>query len=170
MLIALLAFMHMSPAGLAQLRLREAVTNHYYNDEAHNCTYGVGTLAHIGPCTPAELGSYVDNDKVERSFEAGVLDAESAVKRVVKNQDLTQQQFDALVSFTYNLGSAGAKPVLHLVNRGRLKEAAALMKTYVYVTMRNKNGKPVHGKHRKIVLKRSNALLARREEEMQSFL
>ena len=46
--------MQMSAAGLAALREREHAVLRYYNDVANNCTYGVGTLAHHGPCTADE--------------------------------------------------------------------------------------------------------------------
>ncbi|WP_242540457.1 lysozyme inhibitor LprI family protein [Trinickia mobilis] len=45
----------MSHVGLTALRIRERAVLHYYNDIADNCTHGVGTLAHHGPCTEDEL-------------------------------------------------------------------------------------------------------------------
>jgi Lysozyme inhibitor LprI len=45
--------MQMSPSGRTALRQRERAVLSYYNDAANNCTYGVGTLAHRGPCTVA---------------------------------------------------------------------------------------------------------------------
>jgi GH24 family phage-related lysozyme (muramidase) len=47
--------MRMSAAGIAALRQHEQVVLNYYPDQAGNCTYGIGTLAHLGPCTPVEL-------------------------------------------------------------------------------------------------------------------
>ncbi|CAB3763524.1 hypothetical protein LMG29660_04780 [Burkholderia puraquae] len=44
--------MRLSEAGWAALCDREQAVMHYYNDQANNCTFGVGTLAHSGPCTP----------------------------------------------------------------------------------------------------------------------
>ncbi|WP_343050171.1 hypothetical protein [Burkholderia guangdongensis] len=43
--------MRLSEAGWTALRIREHAIMAYYNDQANNCTYGVGTLAHYGPCT-----------------------------------------------------------------------------------------------------------------------
>jgi lysozyme len=45
----------LSAAGWAALRTREHAVLHYYSDVANNCTYGIGTLAHHGPCTDEEL-------------------------------------------------------------------------------------------------------------------
>lgn len=43
--------LRLSDAGWAELRRRESAVMAYYNDQANNCTYGIGTLAHTGPCT-----------------------------------------------------------------------------------------------------------------------
>ena len=47
--------MRLSEAGWAALRDREQAVMHYYNDQANNCTFGVGTLAHTGLCPSEEL-------------------------------------------------------------------------------------------------------------------
>jgi len=43
--------MRMSANGMSELRRRESVVLRYYNDTANNCTFGAGTLAHLGRCT-----------------------------------------------------------------------------------------------------------------------
>lgn len=66
--------MRLSEAGWAELRLRESAVMAYYNDQVNNCTYGVGTLAHTGPCTPEELRRPVTPSQVNaqpRSVSAG---------------------------------------------------------------------------------------------------
>ena len=45
---------------------------------------------------------------------------------------LSYNQKSALVSFVYNLGLGQAEPVLILVKKGKIKEAAQKMKKYVY--------------------------------------
>ncbi|MGF6855362.1 hypothetical protein OKW29_004249 [Paraburkholderia sp. CI3] len=51
--------MKMSAGGYAALRVNEGVVMHYYNDAPvnGNCTWGVGTLAHLGPCTPGGVAA-----------------------------------------------------------------------------------------------------------------
>lgn len=83
---------------------REGVIRHYYNDPANNCTYGVGTLAHLGACSPQEMNTPVSNSKIATSLQAGISRAESAIYKYVNRFPLSQPQFDALVSFAYNLG------------------------------------------------------------------
>ncbi len=57
--------------------------------------------------------------QVDRSFGA-------AVNRYTKGTEVTQNQFDAMVSFAYNLGSGALKSstLLKRVNQGKMKKAA----------------------------------------------
>jgi len=119
----------MSAAARRHLRSRERVRG-YYNDmggNRGNCTYGIGILVHRGACTAAELRRPLTTAQVEISFAAAIREAERAVKRKVTRQALTQEQFDALVSYTFNTGANGAAGTLALVDRGRLHEAAGNM-------------------------------------------
>ncbi|WP_190287809.1 glycoside hydrolase family protein [Massilia sp. NR 4-1] len=119
----------MSAAARRRLRSRERVRG-YYNDmggNRGNCTYGIGILVHRGPCTAADLRRPLTTAQVEISFATAIREAERAVKRKVTRQALTQEQFDALVSYTFNTGANGAACTLALVDRGRLQEAAVNM-------------------------------------------
>jgi lysozyme len=83
-----------------------------YNDLAGHCTKGIGHLEHLGPCTPRDINSY------NTQFSGGMTHAqalallatdiatkaEGPVNNLV-NVQLTQEQFDALVSFTFNEGA-----------------------------------------------------------------
>ena len=57
--------MHMSAAGMTALRRAENVALRYYNDLANNCTWGVGTLAYVGPCSVEELNRQVTAAEVK---------------------------------------------------------------------------------------------------------
>jgi lysozyme len=98
----------LSAAGWTALRTREHAVLHYYNDVANNCTYGIGTLAHHGPCTDEELQRPVSAADVNAQLTVGVSRAEAAVRRQVHDHELSQDEFDSLVSFTYNTGATGA--------------------------------------------------------------
>jgi len=110
--------MRMSAAGMAALRQRERAVFRYYNDAANHCTYGVGALAHHGPCTPRELRRPVSVADVNIQLATRVRRSEEAVRQRVRNHQLTQEQFDALVSFTFNTGATGARVTLDAANRG----------------------------------------------------
>lgn len=133
--------MQMSAAGMAILRRREHAVLRYYNDVANNCTFGVGTLAHHGPCTPAELQRLVTAVEVNVQLQTRVNTAARAVRRRVRNRQLTQEQFDALVSFTFDTGPTGARHVLDAANTGADARVVQQMQRNIYVHPRDANGR-----------------------------
>lgn len=78
--------MRVSATGVAALRQHEQVVLRYYPDQAGICTYGIGTLAHLGPCTPEELRRPVTLVQVDAALADRVADAENAVRQNVGNQ------------------------------------------------------------------------------------
>jgi GH24 family phage-related lysozyme (muramidase) len=153
----------MSTEGRANLHQREKLVVKFYDDGGRpgvgHCSYGYGTLVHKGPCTAEELKTKVTDDMVKTSFESRLREAERAVERNVK-VPLNQQQFDALVSLTYNAGAHGSRDVYKLINAGKTKEAAELISRMIYSTQK-KQGKKV------LVL--MTGLVARREKESAPF-
>jgi GH24 family phage-related lysozyme (muramidase) len=95
-------------------------------------------------------------DQVEAAFDLSVRSAERAVQRQVSHHPLTQAQFDALVSYTHNLGAGGAMLVLRRIDSGDLDGAADAM-------LRNISA-PVEGR-----LVPHAGLVARRKEESAPF-
>jgi GH24 family phage-related lysozyme (muramidase) len=120
---------------------REGVVRGYYNDGRGNrghCSYGIGILAHRGPCTAEELQRPLTSAQLEASFAAAIREAEQAVRRHVTNRQLTQAQFDALVSYTFNTGARGARETFQRVDRGDLRGAANLIMSNTYSTQRGR--------------------------------
>ncbi|KVX25468.1 lysozyme [Burkholderia ubonensis] len=150
--------MRLSQAGWTALRTREHAVMAYYNDVANNCTYGVGTLAHTGPCTPEELARPVTTAQVNAQLAARVGRAEAAVRRNVTTRELTQDQFDELVSYTYNAGDTGARAALQAANQNNDAGVVSHMNQRVYVHPRDANG-------RRLAPVRSNGLVNRRRLE-----
>lgn len=148
----------LSTEGQRRLRRRESVRG-YYNDgggNRGNCTYGIGILLHRGPCTAEELARPLTTAQIESSFSAAVREAERAVRRGVNQQLLTQEQFDALVSFTFNTGAHRAQQIFRRINRGDLTGTATAIRHYTFST-RNGHMVPMPG------------LVARRREESAPF-
>lgn len=134
----------------------------YYDDGGPgrgNCTWGIGTKAHNGPCTAEELARKVTDEDVEREFSARVKVAEMGVLRNVKVQ-LTHAQFDALVSLAYNAGVYGSRRVFDLINAGDFEGAANKIASMTHGHERRK------GKHVKVHYR---GLVARRAEEAAPF-
>jgi lysozyme len=87
-----------------------------YKDTGGIPTIGYGTTIYPDG-TRVKMGDEISSEKADEYFIAGLNEAATAVnKRVTK--DLNQNQFDALVCLTYNMGSGnlGNSSLLKLVN------------------------------------------------------
>lgn len=154
--------MYMSHAGFEALRQREHAVQRYYNDMGNNCTYGIGTVLHLGPCTEEEMQKKVTIADVNAQLAVKVRSAEFSVKQQVTNQKLTQEQFDSLVSFTYNVGRTGARTTLDAANRGKFDEVVRHMNHMVFIHPRDAHG------HRQAPI-RVQGLVNRRNQETIPF-
>ena len=90
-----------------------------------NCTIGYGHWVHSGPCngdsTEAEFQNGIDKQTAQRLFTGRLANAIKLVNEKVK-VELTQCQFDALVSFTYNANLGGLEELLPIINDGRYQD------------------------------------------------
>ncbi|MGH8777747.1 lysozyme [Paraburkholderia sp.] len=137
--------MRMSQAGYAALRFNEGVVMHYYNDAPvnGNCTWGIGTLAHLGPCTPEEMRLAVAPEQANGVLEARVHDAEVVVRSIVTGQQLTQAQFDAAVSFAYNSTRRNTALTLRPANQGDMAGVAHHMMQNIIIIPRDRSGRQI---------------------------
>ncbi len=112
--------MHTSQKGLDLIKSFEGLRLSAYKCPAGVWTIGYGTTAGVKP------GQSITKERAEELLRDDVKRFEDQVLRLVK-VPLTQGQFDALVSFTYNLGAAnlGNSTLLRLLNAGDYKGAAA---------------------------------------------
>ncbi|GAB3402777.1 glycoside hydrolase family protein [Massilia agilis] len=134
------AQMKMSPDALSEMRNTEKVVLRYYNDLGRrkgNCTWGIGFKAHKGICTPAELKRMVSAPSVDVEYAKRVAEAERRVKVKVK-VELSQAQFDGLVSFTYNTSNSANERVYRALNDHDFPQAARIISESVMVKDRNK--------------------------------
>lgn len=100
-----------------------------YNDVANNATIGYGHLVHAGPINDADRkGPYGKGITKEQGLALLQKDVEAkaqAVRQYVTVK-LNQGQFDALVSFAYNVGAGNLKSstLLKKLNAGDYEGAA----------------------------------------------
>jgi lysozyme len=125
----------LSPAGAKFIAKFEGFRAKMYNDAAGHCTIGFGHLVHRGPINGKEAPEFVAGITRARALEllqADAAKAASAVKRGVK-VPLTQHQFDALVSFAYNVGNGAfaESTLLKKLNAGDYKAVPAQLNRWV---------------------------------------
>jgi len=96
--------LRISPAGLALIKKWEGWYPKAYKDPVGIWTIGWGTIG-----VEAVPGRTITKKQGEEFLRRDLIKDEDTVKSLVK-VDLTQHQFDALVSFVYNCGSEAAEP------------------------------------------------------------
>jgi lysozyme len=148
-----------SERGIAFIKQHEGFRARLYNDCAGHCTIGYGHLVHLQP---------TDGRPEEKPFLAGITEqqadellrsdvrakAEHYIRIAVK-VELEQHEFDALASFTYNLGGRAflSSTLLRKVNAGDKSGAALEFARWIHA-----GGRKVEG------------LVTRRDREAQMFL
>ncbi|MGB2695190.1 MAG: lysozyme [Dehalococcoidia bacterium] len=111
-----------SDSGLQLIAGFEGLSLLLYNDPVGHCTIGYGHLVHRGPINgsePAEFRRGITEARALELLRADAASAESAVNGAVQ-VPLNQHQFDALVSFVYNVGAGALQTstLLRLLNSG----------------------------------------------------
>lgn len=109
-----------SSKGLMALIVTEGMVDTWYLDSVDVGTVGIGHTKAAGAPDPAALrGKKLTIERMLEIFAIDVKKYEDIVNRNVKVK-LTQQQFDALVHFVYNIGEGNFKKskLLLWLNRG----------------------------------------------------
>ncbi len=145
--------MNISKSGIELIKRFEGLRLKAYQDSVGVWTVGYGWTQQVdgkkvGP------GMQIDQATADRLLKCGVLQYEQGVNQLVKAR-ITQGQFDALVSFAYNLGlrSLSTSTLLKKLNAGDKQGAADEFGKWV-----NAGGKRLDG------------LVARRAAEREMFL
>lgn len=127
--------MSLSTNGLHLIAKHEGFRNKRYNDVAGKQTIGYGHLIRSG-----ENYAEITREDAERLLREDVAIAENSVRNNVKT-NLTQCQFDALISFVYNVGSRNFREstLLRRINAGDTNASKEFDK-WVYA-----GGRKVHG-------------------------
>ena len=136
----------MSAKGLRKLAQDEGRMRKLYNDPLGHCTVGVGHLVHRGNCNGSEEPAFLQGGLPPagvntRAPSNTLTDAEmmALFKEDVGQRErllaarttvpLSQPQFDAVVSYIYNVGGYGSRAtaVYAAINAGDFDEAARLI-------------------------------------------
>lgn len=130
--------MRTSQRGVDLIKRHEGLRLTAYPDPATGgepWTIGYGTTAGVRP------GMTISSARAEEMLQADLPRFEAAVSRLV-TVPLDQHQFDALVSFTYNLGEGNLRSstLLKKLNAGDYAAAAAQFERWVTAA-----GKPLPG-------------------------
>lgn len=117
--------MKTSPAGVDLIKHYEGLRNSAYLCPAKKWTVGFGSTFWPDG-TPVKEGDRVTDKEAEALLAATLLPFEREVDRMV-TVPISQGQFDALVSFSFNLGSAALRgsTLLKKLNQGD-KEGASI--------------------------------------------
>jgi len=128
--------LHTSELGKKLLRIHEGCAavapkskrkgGHLYEDSKGYCTFGIGHLIRLGNCTSEDIDTWSTKswNDVLTDFENDKLpEFEDYVKKHVE-KPITQTEFDAMVSFCFNVGegNASSKPKPGFAGSKFLKE------------------------------------------------
>lgn len=152
-IIGVFAVRKLNKTGIDLIKEFEGFSSTVYLDKAGLPTIGYGHLIKEG-----ETFTEITMQQAEEILKRDVLEAENTVNRLVKVK-LTQNMFNSLTSFVFNVGSGAfaSSTLLRKLNTGDVEGAAGELLRWKYVTV---NGQK----------KESNGLLARRETEQRLFL
>lgn len=116
--------MQTSDKGIALIKQFEGCKLLAYQDSVGVWTIGYGWTQPVDG-KPIRAGMSINQETAERLLKTGLVSYENDVSRLVKVR-LAQWQFDALVSFTYNLGarSLSTSTLLRKLNAGDYAGAA----------------------------------------------
>jgi len=142
--------MRTSQAGLKAIEQREALRTRAYRDSAGVATIGYGHTQGV------KMGQTITQEQAEEFLRKDIASAEAAVNKSLK-QDVTQNQFDALVSLAFNIGNGNNRftksTVIRKLNAGDVEGAAAAFRLW-----NRAGGRVIRG------------LVNRRESEIKQFL
>lgn len=113
--------MQLSPIGLDLIKRSEGFRSHTYKDVNGIPTIGYGHRLLSFESFP----NGITESRAAEILAADVHNAEQAVERLAK-VPLSQNQFDALVDFCFNLGAGrlASSTLLKILNGGRYQDAA----------------------------------------------
>jgi lysozyme len=149
-----------SAAGRATIATREGNKLTAYRDSVNILTIGVGHTSVAGPPKVVE-GMKITRAESDEILSRDLKDVEKTINRLVK-VELTQNEFDALVSLVFNIGGGafGKSTLLKKLNAGDHKGAAD-----AFLSWDKAGGKTLSGLTKRRKQERLQFLLARPKAE-----
>jgi lysozyme len=95
---------NVSKAGIALIKHHEGVRNRPYRCPANLYTVGVGHLIGDGKSLPESWNRTFSQEEIDGILKSDLKRFELGVHKMLPNVSLRQYEFDALVSFCFNLG------------------------------------------------------------------
>lgn len=136
--------MRLSNKGAKFIGSFEGFSAKLYNDPAGHCTIGYGHLVHLGNCTGNEPTEFKKGITKRRGAELLRQDAASAAATVedAVTVTLSQTEFDALVSFCFNVGGGNfrSSTLLKKLNAGDRGAVASELDRWVFAGGKKLNG------------------------------
>ena len=96
--------MNVSKAGIALIKHHEGVRSRPYRCPANLWTVGVGHLIGNGKLLPDSYNRTFSQEEIDGILKSDLRRFELGVSKMLPNVLLRQHEFDALVSFCFNLG------------------------------------------------------------------
>ena len=96
--------MNVSERGIRLIKHHEGVRNRPYKCPAGLWTVGVGHLIGDGKSLPADYNRTFTAEEIDGLLKSDLRRFELGVHKMLPNMLLRQGEFDALVSFSFNLG------------------------------------------------------------------
>jgi len=123
--------MKTSQVGLALIKHYEGFRSKPYRCPAGKWTIGYGHLINDGRNLPASYNRVFSIGEIDELLKRDLVRFEQGVLRYI-TMPLNQHQFDALVSFSFNLGlgTLQRSTVRQKINRGDFKGAAKVLLQY----------------------------------------
>lgn len=128
--------MRLSTEGAEFIGAFEGFSATLYNDPAGHCTIGYGHLVHHGNCDgsePPEFKKGITRRSAAQLLREDARAAEETIEDAVA-VELSQAQFDALVSFCFNVGSGNfrASTLLKKLNAGKARAVPSELDRWVF--------------------------------------
>jgi lysozyme len=126
----------LSEAGAEFIADFEGFRADLYEDSAGHCTIGFGHQVHQGKCDGSEPKEFRDGITRKRALRLLRDDAETAGDEINRSVEvpLKQTQFDALVSFVFNVGTGAFRDstLLKRLNNGKYEDVPKQLNRWVF--------------------------------------